>query len=178
MPLEHFRQVPGSSRHFAEHQFHISLWRTDGNSLLLFPSEMPFIFAEKCFPAVNDYILKAAFKIGGGGEIFFVPLLLLGEIVSYVIMAGVVLSVTLSNSLRFFNRKHYSEKHRRKPFQLLRGVAAQKVPLSHCFCIFFLIGRNVDLKHARLGSGLNCFLKQFQRSQLSTSATLPFCKNY
>lgn len=118
-----------------------SLWQADGNSLLLFPSEMPFIFAEKCFPTVNDYILKAAFKIRRGKKkkIFFVPFLLLGEIVSYVIMAGLVLLVTLSNSLRFFNRKHDSEKHRRKPFQLLRGVAAQKVPLCHCFCIFFLI---------------------------------------
>lgn len=61
---------------------------------------MPFIFVEKCFPAANDYILKAAFKISRK-KIFFVPFLLLGEIVLYMIMAGVVLLVTLSNSLLF-----------------------------------------------------------------------------
>lgn len=63
---------------------------------------MPFIFAEKCFPAVNDYILKATFKIGGKKKKthhHFVPFLLLSEILFYMIMAGVVLSVTLSNSM-------------------------------------------------------------------------------
>lgn len=63
---------------------------------------MPFIFAKKCFPAANDYILKAVFKIGAGGKfLLFVPFLLLGETVLYMIMAGVVLLVTLSISMLF-----------------------------------------------------------------------------
>lgn len=69
--------------------------------MLLSPSEMPFIFAEKCFPAANDYILKAVFKIGGEKFLLFVPFLLLGEIVLYMIMAGEVLLVTLSIPILF-----------------------------------------------------------------------------
>lgn len=63
---------------------------------------MPFIFAEKCFPAANDYILKAVFKIRGKKEfLLFVPFLLLSEIMLYMIMAGLVLLVTLSIPMLF-----------------------------------------------------------------------------